>query len=283
MSIRERLQRAGSPASVELADPSAHAPAPQLGVVLHVFYPHLLPPIVRRLQRLETPPPRVLVTTVEELRGAVHEQVHGSGIETEVVVVENRGRDVWPFLQVLPRCAGLEWDVVLKLHTKESDHREDGNSWRDELLDDLLAPDASARIISAFRADRQLGMVGPTKHRLATAAYIGANRNRVAELCGRLGVETLDSDASFFAGTMFYVRLAALGPLGAMGLDAHDFEPEAGQIDGTLAHALERCFPLAVETAGFTVRATRDLDGSGEPSEPIRSGYPFARETTFGS
>jgi lipopolysaccharide biosynthesis protein len=174
----------------------------------------------------------------------------------------------------------LEWDVVLKLHTKRSDHREDGDAWRDELLDDLLAPDAYARITSAFRSDELLGMVGPARHRLATTAYIGANGERVADVGRRLGVESLDSDASFFAGTMFYVRLAALGPLTALGLEPHDFEPEAGQIDGTLAHALERCFPLAVESAGFTVRATSDVAGRGRSSEPIRSGYAYARETT---
>jgi len=254
--------------------------APPLGVVLHAFYPSLLAPVIRRLEALASPP-QVLVTTVAEVRQEVERLFGRSAVEAEIVVVENRGRDVWPFLQAVSRCDRSSWDVVLKLHTKRSDHRPDGDAWRDELLDDLLAPESVARIVTAFRTDDRLGMIGPSRHRLATAAYIGANGEAVKRLGQSLGVESVGGDASFFAGTMFFVRLRALARLRALRLGASDFEPELGQIDGTLAHALERCFPLAVEVAGFTVRDTSDVDGRGVPSEPIRSGYAYARRTAL--
>ncbi len=48
---------------------------------------------------------------------------------TRRVVVENRGRDVLPFMKAL-RNEGDGFEIGLKLHTKKSVHRDDGDDWR---------------------------------------------------------------------------------------------------------------------------------------------------------
>src|SRR4051794_24828825 len=55
----------------------------------------------------------------------------------------------------------------------------------------------------------------------------------------------------FPSGSMFWARSAALRPLLDLHLSFDDFPAEAGQTDGTLAHAIERLYFLVCEQAGF--------------------------------
>jgi lipopolysaccharide biosynthesis protein len=253
-------------------------PATRLGVVVHAFHPELLRELARRLTALEQTPP-VFLTTTAERHAEVERHLDESSLAAEITIVDNLGRDVWPFLQTLGRCERSGCNVILKLHTKQTGHRHDGDRWRTELLDALLDPPTVARVLDAFATDPTVGIAGPASHRLSILSFMGGNAERVNSIAHRLGIDHLDPEDSFFAGTMFYVRLEALAPLRSLRLAASDFEPEAGQVDGTLAHALERCFSLSAAAAGLTVRDTASITESRPSSGPLHTGYPFARET----
>jgi lipopolysaccharide biosynthesis protein len=213
---------------------------------------------------------RIVITTSREHRASVEASLREAALSGEVMVYPNHGRDILPFLQVADLLLGQGEDVVLKLHTKRSTHMPNGAQWRDEMLQQLLMDDHAREAVAAFKHDPQLGLLAPRGHLLSVSEYVGANAPALAHLRARLGLSVNPNDAQFSAGSMFWVRLAALRPL----LDAHlyrsAFEVEQGQIDGTMAHAIERVLGAVCAQNGFC------LDNLGS-SSPDASSYPYAK------
>jgi lipopolysaccharide biosynthesis protein len=249
---------------------------PRPCAVIHIWYPELLDELVAAL-RASGIDWRLVITTAEEREQTVREQVARLGLDASIDVFENRGRDILPFLHVANRLLDEGVTTVLKLHSKRSTHRQDGDAWRRELLDKLLSPERAGHILAAFRSDPALGLVHAEGHLQPLDYYWGANEANVDYLTRRLGIPAPQvSRDHFVAGTMFWVRPAALRLL----LDAHlgvtDFEAEAGQLDGTLAHAVERVLTLATSAAGY---ATVSAPGVCGLPEPGASAYPYARRS----
>jgi Lipopolysaccharide biosynthesis protein len=244
--------------------------------VIHIWYPDLLDELVAAL-RASGIDWRIIVTTADERELQVRERVAQLGLDAEIDVFENRGRDILPFLHVANRLLDEGVTIVLKLHGKRSTHREDGEIWRRELLDKLLAPERASHILAAFRDDATLGLVHAEGHLQPRDYYWGANQANVDYVTRRLGITAAQVEHdSFIAGSMFWLRPAALRPLMDAHLEVMDFEAEAGQIDGTLAHAIERMFSLTAAAAGFSTASAATLAGLRKTSA---GAYPYAQRS----
>jgi lipopolysaccharide biosynthesis protein/glycosyltransferase involved in cell wall biosynthesis len=225
-------------------------------VVVHAYYPELLDEILALLRPWEVPY-RLILTTAAETEPAVRERLACFGLRAECRVYENRGRDILPFLRVANELADAGEELLLKLHTKRSLHRRDGDIWRRDLLTKLVAPENAQRFREAFAALPRLGMIAPEGHILTMRFYWGSNREKVHCLCRRLGVTEADpTEEVFAAGSMFWARLDALRPLLDLHLDEDEFEAEGGQVDGTMAHAIERVMALVVKQSGLYLAST---------------------------
>jgi len=113
------------------------------------------------------------------------------------------------------------------------------------------------KAMESFNNDGDLGLIGPTGHIVSMGFYWGSNADTVEYLAGRLG-QTPESikPLSFIAGTMFFARVDALTPLLNLAINDDDFEPEAGQVDGTLAHAIERAIAISCEAQSYELTDT---------------------------
>jgi lipopolysaccharide biosynthesis protein len=177
--------------------------------------------------------------------------------------MENRGRDVGAFIELLAEGRFDSWPLLLKIHGKRSGKAGPrsllGDAWRKASFDDLCGGDARVEaILQRFAAEPRIGMVGPERFRIpgepvAMRRSFGLNQATTLALAGRMGIPPAAFRLHFFAGTMFWVRPEALAPLKDLGLRLADFPAGAGPEDGALQHAVERLFTASVAKAGMKV------------------------------
>lgn len=218
---------------------------------------------------------RIVITTAHEKHEQVQAVARRRNVDAEVWAFDNHGRDVLPFLHAADRLLHEDETLVLKLHTKHSIHRSNGDQWRRDMVDSLLGLAHAGKILDHLRNNPKVGLLAPAGHFIPVADYMGGNASNLDRLSARLGLTVNPRDTCFSSGSMYWARLQALRPL----LDAHlpssAFEPELGQIDGTLAHAVERATSAIVETSGFLAMDTSHVDGIRKP--PMPANYPYAR------
>lgn len=231
-----------------------------VAVHAHVFYPSLLPGLVAHLGNI--PSPFDLYVSVPD--AAVAAQVEASvaarlpGVQLTTRICANRGRDIAPFV-VTFAPALREYDLVCHVHTKRSPHAGFLAGWRTFLWEQLLgSPGTVSRILRQFAEEPRLGIVFPAPYPpVMPLLNWGGNRRRVDRLLQAMGMSLPQQTPLVFpAGSMFWARGAALRPLLTLGLREDDFEPEKGQIDGTLAHAIERALVFLAQGQDFDYRCT---------------------------
>lgn len=242
-------------ASQDARPQGAPATAGRVAVVLHLFYPETWPDFEAALLSSGFEGD-VLITTPAAQVGAVAAMARARFAHAEVFAAENRGRDIRPTLALLPLLIARGYRAVLKLHSKKTLHRENGTEWRQSLVESLLpAPQALRGMLDGLARYPSLGLIAPQGNVLNLQRFIWTNKPWVATLADELGEreDWLDRTRPWFpAGSMFWFKPAALAKLLACSSVQQDrFEPEDQQVDGTLAHALERMVGAAALSAGY--------------------------------
>ena len=237
-----------------------------VAAVVHAFYPELLDEIVGQLAAIPVAFD-LIVTNATGAELAVDPSRLPHVVRLHILEVENRGRDLWPLVQVVN--AGLldGCDLVIKVHTKRSDwraeHRElrgSGQDWRAGLLGALLGDAGNVEaILSAFERHPDLGMVTADGSVLGPEFW-GQDEPVTADLLRRLDLRLRATDLVFAAGSMYWARTRVLRRLRDLRMSAADFEPEQGQVDGTTAHALERVIGVLVRGDGLRILERSSLD-----------------------
>ncbi|MBX9710947.1 MAG: rhamnan synthesis F [Xanthobacteraceae bacterium] len=238
---------------------------PSTGIIIHLHYHDLWPDFERRLALVSLPFKLIVTLTADDptLRRRIADRFPNS----ECVIYPNRGRDIGPFIQLWRDGHLNNLDLICKLHGKKSAPSGPraffGDIWRKSVLNDLVGSDAIVtNIVERFMQHPELGMVGSRRFHLPNRFMEldeawGSNRECTLKLARALGFPEEEFRLDFFAGTMFWMRSELLDLLKPLDLSQNSFPEEAGQLDGTLHHALERLFG-ALPRASTTRMTTED-------------------------
>ena len=260
--------------ALQAVDSARASEAPRIGVIVHAFYADIWQEIRDHLRTWQIP--FRLYVSLPEGRYEAMAQLLEEFPDATVIEVPNRGRDIAPFLALAKAAVSDGMDILCKVHTKRSVHLSSGEEWRRDLLQKVLGwGDYPRSVVAAFQENPAIELIIPEGHATWAGRYWGANRLRVIRLASRIGYRGLSANFVFPAGSMFWMRTDALRPILELGLGVEDFEQEAGQDDGTLAHALERLLPLAAKLRGYRTVDTRVLYGS-ERRDQSRSDLELA-------
>lgn len=239
----------------------------KIGVFGHFFYADMLVSTIEYLKKLPYQFDMYITTgnevIAQELRDLAS-QVDWNLDVLEVKVVENRGRDIAPWLLEF-RDQHLQYDVALKIHLKKHSQHQDafGFEWNHYMYECLMkSPHYISEIVNMFHENPDLGIIFPPYSPLYNMVFPEGYYGSLEDQAQRQYVLD-DLDASppaedcqpiFSAGTMYWYRPVALQKLLTWDIDYSKFPIEPHPHAGTLSHGIERVLPYIAQSAGYSYR-----------------------------
>ncbi|MFL6799166.1 MAG: rhamnan synthesis F family protein [Xanthobacteraceae bacterium] len=222
----------------------------RIAVMMHVFYTDQLTALLDCIANIPGSPDLFITTDSSAKREYILQATAGrANGKVEICLVPNRGRDIAGKFYALG-SAHRGHDLVVHLHTKRSPHAGADKDWFKYLTKTLVgSKDIVQSIIAAFEAQPRLGILF-AEHWKDVRTWInwGFNFPKAKQLGAAMGFSLArDEPLEFPSGSMFWARPAALAPLIDLDLKPEDFQEEAGQLDGTTAHTIERLVLRACE------------------------------------
>lgn len=228
-------------------------------VILHLYYPEMWDELSSYLMNIGGM--FDLYITIPFEVQLSEQDVRVKFPEAHIIRCENHGRDVAPFLVIFSAVSKMGYRYICKIHTKRSRHISVGSQWQADMLQKLLGSrEIISQIKEAFDRHSEWGIIAPGGHVVPHDYFWRENAANVMKLAQAAGIPTNSIDFTYVAGSMFWFRPEALSVLTSLEISQENFEQEQGQIDGTLAHALERFFGMAAKHSGFLI-AESDSQG----------------------
>lgn len=208
----------------------------EYAVILHMHYIETYDDILEYLRNLE-PYGFDLYVTLTTTQNGIVQKIRNNYPSAHIQLVENRGRDIRPFINTYKKISSLGYTAVCKIHSKKSKYRDDGDKIRDELLGGLLNQSKLENIMQLFKKSGQIGLCVPASYVLPhDEKNMRYDHGIVVGLADIIGIDFQYS--SFPAGSMYWFRPEAFK--GIEKIEDCLFAPEEGLADGTVAHAVER-------------------------------------------
>lgn len=190
----------------------------------------------------------------------------------------NRGRDIAP-LYVQFGAEIEKYDYFLHIHSKKSLHSgSEMLDWRKNSMNCLLgSPERVKKIFAMFEGDTKAGIVCPETSNVMgpIASHWLRNTAEGRKLLNRMGIPYSGGFFSYPIGSFFWAKTEALRPVFDMKLKYEDFPQEAGQIDGTVAHALERAVAFVCKHKGYNLAILDNDDNVVRINRTVKSFYSY--------
>lgn len=220
-------------------------------IVIHLYYTEVWQELYEYLQDISIRYD-LFITVSTHINQKILDEIKSDVPHALLSKVENKGRDVLPFLGLLPRL--MKYELICKLHSKKSVEIESGDAWRKLLYYDLIGSDEIVNEnITRLQNTNTVGII-TGKNLILNGVHFNLDNQKKLQELASLSKVSFSPEYDFPAGTMFWIRTCVLSPLlPLIENNRLNFEEETGQTDHTLAHAMERFFGLLCKAQNYTI------------------------------
>lgn len=235
----------------------------RIALIMHLYFDDLIESSFEWAEKMPSNTD-IFITTDTESKKKYIEHVFKSikCKSLDVRLIENRGRDVSALLVGIgPEV--LKYDLVCFFHDKKSTNVSPGSvgdSFAYKCFSNLLYNKCYVKnVINLFEENPRLGLAvpPPPNHGIYHELYgrnWTINFENTKKLCESLDVRVpmnphVDPIAPY--GTEFWFRPRAMKKLFEKKWSYEDFPLEPMEMDGTIAHAVERCYQFVAQSEGY--------------------------------
>jgi len=225
----------------------------KLLVHFHLFYHEQIDFFVEKLSNINSCDWDLVVTYLEENQESF-EKLKSLKPDVKLIQVENRGYDVWPFINIIKSTNLNEYDYVLKIHTKRKYSyfdKTESYDWRNNLVNILLGNKyLFFENLLWLSLHPQIGLICSKDYKMECSQEGSPESTYLLEQeLQKLKFNTLKRE--FCAGTMFFAKANIFKFLQSEEITKEDFSCDivSGSC-GTLAHVYERLLYIAVTEFG---------------------------------
>lgn len=182
--------------------------------------------------------------------------------DAHVIVTENIGFDIYPFLRFIDEIDLSSYDVIFKLHSKKDIPIEfsrngvdlSGTKWRDYMFRALLGNHERVRhVLRIMERHSHIGMVCAQEVLIRGAEQLAQDIDlgRVDAVMRDCGMMVRQWE--YVAGSIFAVRPRLLAPLKRRQFKAEEFPPYFPRDWNGLPYCVERVFGCMVSAQGLMI------------------------------
>ena len=229
----------------------------------HVYFIDLLDDIINSTNNIPVKYDLYITTTSEENKKLIEEKVklYSKANNYEILVMDNKGRDVLPFLNQIKKVY-KKYKYFCHIHSKKTKQNPNlGKNWRKYLYKNILGNEnIISEILYSFENNNNLGIIYPDNYyRILNASFNSNNDNirLINYLLNKIFPDhKIGKETRYFpAGNMFWARIDAVHQI--FEIDIEDDVPiERGQMDFTILHAVERIWLYLAKLNGYYYTTT---------------------------
>lgn len=235
----------------------------KIALVYHVYFPDLLEETYKYVGNMPECADIYITTDTQEKKELIEKRFEGNKFnKLEVILIENRGRDVSALL-VATKSFIMSYDYVCFAHDKkvgQVKQKSVGAAFAYHCLENVLgSKEYVVNVLDLFENNPRLGMLTPpppihADYFMGLGTNWGPNYEITKLLADKIGLNVpISKDAPPITpiGTIFWFRPKGLKKLFDLDWKYSDFPREPVPSDGTILHAVEHVYGLVEQDAGY--------------------------------